>query len=66
MKTWNDKLLEWSSGKYLTYPNNIHKPFFYETTVCTKNLNTPYQEKFIIDSRLSLLKYNYSSFKKHI
>jgi hypothetical protein len=66
MKTWNDKLLEWSSGKYLQYPRSITKSFFYETSICTNKLDTPYQEIFIPDSRLLLLEQDNTSFNKQI
>ena len=49
MKTWDEKLLEWSSGKYLQYPKNIIKSFFYESSICTNTLDTTYQELFIPD-----------------
>lgn len=66
MVTWKDKILEWSSGKYLRYPSTITKSFFYETSICTTELDTPYQQKFIPDSRLSLLKQDSTSFDKEI
>jgi len=65
-KTWEEILDEWSSGKPLTYPKNITKRFFYETKVCTKNLDTPYEAKYIPDSRLENLESDPSSFNRHI
>ncbi len=66
IKTWNDQLDEWSRGKPLTYPNNIKKRFFYETKVCTKDLDSLYEAKFIQDNRLEYLEGDVSSFIKHI
>lgn len=66
MKTWKETLLEWSSGKYLQYPARLTKPFFYETSICTHTLNTPYQERYIPDSRLLQLQQDSTSFNKEI
>ena len=66
MNTWNETLLEWSSGKYLQYPARLTKPFFYETSICTHTLDTPYQERFIPDTRLLQLQQDTTSFQKQI
>jgi len=66
MVKWKDKILEWSSGKYLRYPSIITKSFFYETSICTTELDTLYQQKFIPDSRLSLMQQDSASFDKEI
>lgn len=65
-KTWKAKLDEWESGHPLTYPKKITKRFFYETKVCTKDLDTPYESKYIPDSRLEYLENYHSSFNTHL
>jgi hypothetical protein len=36
---WKDKLEQWKNGIIQTYPKNIKKRFFYETSVCHKDLH---------------------------
>lgn len=66
MVKWKDKIMEWSAGKYLQYPSTITKSFFYETSICTAELDIPYQQKFIPDSRLSSMQQDSTSFDKEI
>lgn len=65
LKLWSDKLNEWK--KYpLTYPKNIKKRFFYQTSYCNKELNSPFTEKFIESDLLEELTQNYSDFIEYI
>jgi len=62
---WKDKINEWSNGKVLKYPKNITSRFFYETSVCDKNMNNEYKENFIENNLLNTLKEDFSSFEEY-
>jgi len=63
---WIDKINEWSNGKVLKYPKKIKSRFFYETSVCDKNMKNEYKEKFIKNNLLDTLTEDFSSFEKHL
>lgn len=66
-KTWKDKINEWCKGIYLSYPKNIKKRFFYETSVCDKNMKKICHQKFIESDELEELnKSDHSSFDEYI
>jgi hypothetical protein len=62
---WIDKILDWESGEAQIYPDNIVKPFFFETYRCDNDLQNKYKEKFIQSSKL-IFKQDYTAFDKHI
>lgn len=47
MQNWGTVLAEWLSGKYPTYPTRLKHRFFYETSVCTQDLRSPYKSEFV-------------------
>lgn len=63
--TWSDKLNELSS-RPLVYPKNIKKRFFYQTSHCNKELNSPFTETFIESDLLEQLTENYNDFNEYI
>jgi hypothetical protein len=63
---WNKKINDWANGIYQTYPNNIQKRFFYETSVCDKKMENEYNEIFIENNNLEKLKEDFTQFKEHI
>lgn len=64
---WNTKLNEWKNGIILKYPSNINKRFFYETSICNKNLTNNYNEEFIESNELENIKtQNYDNFIYYI
>jgi hypothetical protein len=64
---WKDKIEDWSKGIIQTYPKNIKKRFFYETTVCDKNMNNICTQFFITSKELEeIKKSDYSSFSEYI
>tara|TARA_B100000242_G_scaffold270089_1_gene221342 strand:- start:15 stop:500 length:486 start_codon:yes stop_codon:yes gene_type:complete len=62
---WKDKLNNWSKGELLTYPKNIKKNFFYETSVIDKDLNNNYKEKFIESNILNKLEQNLNTYERY-
>ena len=66
---WKDKIKEWKQGIYIKYPTNIKTSFFYETSVCDKNMNNKYEEIFIENNSLqsgSEKGQDYSAFIQYI
>ena len=63
---WSDKIKQWEDGNYQTYPQNIHKRFFFETKACDNLLENEYEEKFIEDDDLQKMSQNYCSYKTEI
>jgi len=47
MSTWENTLTKWLAGQYPTYPKNIKSRFFFETSVCNKDLRSPYHAVFV-------------------
>lgn len=67
--TWQDKINEWNSGIVQTYPDNLVKRFFYETSHCSNTLDSVYEEKFIESDELdqmALSGENYGNFIQYI
>lgn len=64
--TWENKIIEWLSKNYQTYPDYINKRFFYETSYIDKNLENNYEEVFIENDELNLLTQNYNEFTEYI
>lgn len=62
---WYQKVEQWSSGEFETYPERIDTPFFYETFRCDKDMLNTYKEKFIKTDEL-YFKQDYTAFKEHI
>ncbi len=62
---WKDKIAEWEQGISQTYPSNIKKRFFYQTSPITRDMNTEYKEKFIESDRLEKITQDYSPFAEH-
>lgn len=53
---WNEQIHNWKNGIVLTYPQNITKRFFYETSVCDNKLINNYNEHFIESDELEQIK----------
>ena len=47
MSTWEKTLTKWLAGQYPTYPKNLKSRFFYETSVCHRDLRSPYHAVFV-------------------
>jgi len=62
---WIDKLDEWERGEEQIYPDNITKPFFYETYRCDSDLQNQYKEKYIQSPKL-IFDQDHTAFDKHI
>jgi len=62
---WKDKIKEWKNGIPQSYPSNIKKRFFYQTSVIDSNLSNEYKEKYIESNRLEKISQDYDSFKEH-
>jgi hypothetical protein len=62
---WKDKIAEWEKGIPQTYPSNIKKRFFYQTSPITRDMNTEYEEKFIESDRLEKITQDYDPFTEH-
>ena len=63
--TWKDKLLEWENGKFQTYPLNIKKCFFYETSFISSG-EEEYLDNFIESNDLELITQDYTDFESHL
>ena len=63
---WIDKLNEWNNGNVFSYPKDIKKRFFYETSFCNKDMNNDYKEVFIENNSLNNLEEDCSNFEKYI
>ena len=63
---WKDKISLWKEGEYQTYIEPISKRFFFETTVCDKDMVNEYIEKFIENDDLQKISQNYSAFTDYI
>lgn len=50
MPSWGMVLKDWISGRYPSYPARIKSKFFFETSVCSRDLNTLYRAEFIATS----------------
>ena len=59
---WKDKIKEWNEGRFLTYPRTIKKPFFFETSFITSDMNEEYKEKFIQTNKFNKLNNDYRPF----
>lgn len=69
--TWKDKINQWKNGipqQYLLLNDRFaNNRFFYETSVCDKNINNIYEENFIPSNELNkITKQDYSPFNQHI
>jgi hypothetical protein len=62
---WKDKIKEWQNGIPQTYPSNIRKRFFYQTSVIDSNMSNEYKEKYIESNKLELINQNYDSFDEY-
>jgi hypothetical protein len=63
---WKDKIKLWSSGSIQKYPENINKRFFYQTSICDKNLSNEYKEIFITSDKLeSITKQDFKPFTEY-
>jgi len=62
---WKDKIKEWKKGIIQTYPSNIKKRFFYQTTVIDSNLSNEYKEIYIESERLEKISQDYSPFNEY-
>lgn len=64
---WKDKINEWRNGYYQKYPNDIKKRFFYETSFCSKNFDSIYEENFIESNSLeNIAEQNYHPYDEYI
>ena len=63
---WKDKILLWKEGEYQTYTKTISKRFFFETSVCDKNMTNEYKNEFIENDNLEKISQDYSSFIDYI
>ena len=54
---------QWKSIKI---SKKIKSRFFYETSVCDKNMKNEYKEKFIKNNLLDTLTEDFSSFQEHL
>lgn len=64
---WSDALIFWSHGTYLQQPKFIKNRFMYETSICNKQLNNIYNERFIEVPELNKIKeQNYEPFIEYI
>jgi hypothetical protein len=61
---WDNVLEKWEKGIF-SYPKNIKKRFFYETSFIITG-GEKYNYKFIEDNKLQLLKQDYSPFIQYI
>ena len=48
MPSWGIVLKDWLVGRYPKYPARIKSRFFFETSVCSRDLKSPYQAEFVI------------------
>lgn len=48
-----------------TYPSNIKKRFFYQTSPITRDMDTEYEEQYIESNRLEKITQNYDPFAEH-
>jgi len=62
---WKDKIAEWEKGIPQTYPSDIKKRFFYQTSPITRDMDTDYEEKFIESDRLEKINQDYDPFAEH-
>jgi hypothetical protein len=62
---WKDKIAEWENGIPQTYPSDIKKRFFYQTSPITRDMDTEYEEKFIESNRLEKITQDYDPFAEH-
>jgi hypothetical protein len=47
MSSWETTIKEWFAGKFPTYPKSLKSRFFFETSVCSKDLRSPYHAVFV-------------------
>jgi hypothetical protein len=62
---WKNKIDEWKTGILQTYPPDIKKRFFYQTSVIDSNLSNEYKEKYIESDRLEKITQDYDPFAEH-
>lgn len=68
MPSWGIVLKDWLAGRYPTYPASIKSRFFFETSVCSKDLKSPYQVAFFTTSAFdnSGIQQNFAAFSQQI
>lgn len=62
---WKEKIAQWEQGIPQTYPPDIKKRFFYQTSAITRDMDTEYEEKYIESDRLEKITQNYEPFEEH-
>ncbi len=62
---WKEKIAQWEQGIPQTYPLDIKKRFFYQTSPITRDMDTEYEEKYIESDRLEKITQDYDPFAEH-
>jgi hypothetical protein len=62
---WKEKIAQWEQGIPQTYPPDIKKRFFYQTSPITRDMDTDYEEKYIESDRLEKITQYYDPFEEY-
>jgi len=62
---WKEKIQDWKNGIPQTYPSDLNKRFFYQTSVIDSNLSNEYKEIYIESDKLEKISQDYNSFKEY-
>jgi hypothetical protein len=68
MTTWENTLSEWLAGRYPKYPKSVKSRFFFETSICRRDLQSPYHAVFVPTSAFENpeIHQDFKAFEKQI